>query len=250
MLSQLSPEDQRRPANLKENLWDKIPPVCLTWHVGGQEPHGVTLVHGEGDVGEVTQHEDHLLAQECHPPAPAGRLESLESLWHREESLEGSARKYREVYRRRQRAGAVTWTSSWRPSWWEILKWCCRTSTWWTDSSGPVWRGQGRGPSSAWSWGWGRPPWRSPPCWRRWHWPSTLAEREAPDRDLGGTRSRAATWTWLSLQTFLWGDRLGYNLGIINQISLPALSRDILPQYRTRYWDKGYPVMFYSNILQ
>ena len=159
MLSQLSPEDQRRPANLKEHLWDKIPPVCLTWHVGGQEPHGVTLVHGEGDVGEVTQHEDHLLAQECHPPAPAGRLESLESLWHREESLEGSARKYREVYRRHQRAGAVTWTSSWRPSWWEILKWCCRTSTWWTDSSGPVWRGQGRGPSSAWSWGWGRPPW-------------------------------------------------------------------------------------------
>ena len=40
----------------------------------------MTLVHGEGDVGEVTQHEDHLLAQECHPPAPAGRLESLESL--------------------------------------------------------------------------------------------------------------------------------------------------------------------------
>ena len=56
--------------------------------VGGEQPHGVALVHGQRHVGQVAQDEDKLLAEDIHPQPVGSSLETLESLFHREQGLE------------------------------------------------------------------------------------------------------------------------------------------------------------------
>ena len=56
--------------------------------VGGEQAHGVALVHGQRHVGQVAQDKDKLLAQDVHPQTVGSRLETLESLLYREQGLE------------------------------------------------------------------------------------------------------------------------------------------------------------------
>ena len=61
--------------------------------MGGEEAHGVTLVHGQGHVGQVAQDEDQLLTKDVHTEAIGTSFEPLEGLLHGEQGLQRSGDK-------------------------------------------------------------------------------------------------------------------------------------------------------------
>ena len=63
------------------------------WGMGGEEAHGVTLVHGQGHIGQVAQNKDQLLTKDVHTEAIGTSLKPLESLLHREQGFERSEQK-------------------------------------------------------------------------------------------------------------------------------------------------------------
>ena len=54
----------------------------------------MTLVHGQGHVGEVAQDEHQLLTKDVYTETICSSLKPLESLLHREQGLERSEQKY------------------------------------------------------------------------------------------------------------------------------------------------------------
>ena len=58
--------------------------------MGGKEAHGVTLVHGQGHIGQVAKDEDQLLTKDVHTKAIGTSLKPLEGLLHREQGLQRS----------------------------------------------------------------------------------------------------------------------------------------------------------------
>ena len=49
--------------------------------MGGEQPHGVTLVHGQGHIGEVPEDKDQLLANDVHTDTIGSYLKPLEGLF-------------------------------------------------------------------------------------------------------------------------------------------------------------------------
>ena len=58
--------------------------------MGGEEAHRVTLVHGQGHVGQVAQDEHQLLPEDVYTKTISSSLKTLESLLHREQGLQRS----------------------------------------------------------------------------------------------------------------------------------------------------------------